>query len=174
MDLARLCNDMFMVLTLRSGSGGDDYPDDYEPYIDTSMYPGCVTNYTTFKELDDHKDSIPAHCMEQNIFNVEVAVMEAALEKYKDLVNNGTTKSLKSTQATSTTMSRTKSTPSWAAARRTSTSSARRPRTSCAALNATFPNGCWIVTSQRIVMVGLQSISHARQLSRAVPAASSQ
>ncbi|GFF93568.1 killer toxin subunits alpha/beta [Aspergillus udagawae] len=73
----------------RDGSGGDDYPDDYEPYIDTSMYPECVTKYTTFKELDDHKDSIPAHCMEQYIFNVEVAVMEAALEKYKDLVNNG-------------------------------------------------------------------------------------
>ncbi|GAQ05331.1 hypothetical protein ALT_2652 [Aspergillus lentulus] len=50
----------------RDGSGGDDYPDDYEPYIDTSMYPEC-----------------------QYIFNVEVAVMEAALEKYKDLVNNG-------------------------------------------------------------------------------------
>ncbi|KAF4156615.1 hypothetical protein CNMCM6069_006513 [Aspergillus lentulus] len=73
----------------RDGSGGDDYPDDYEPYIDTSMYPECVTKYTTFKELNDHKDSIPAHCMEQYIFNVEVAVMEAALEKYKDLVNNG-------------------------------------------------------------------------------------
>ncbi|KAF4170541.1 hypothetical protein CNMCM8927_004533 [Aspergillus lentulus] len=73
----------------RDGSGGDDYPDDYKPYIDTSTYPECVTKYTTFKELKDHKDSIPAHCMEQYIFNVEVAVMEAALEKYKDLVNNG-------------------------------------------------------------------------------------
>ncbi|GFG26431.1 killer toxin subunits alpha/beta [Aspergillus udagawae] len=73
----------------KDGNSGDDYPDDYEPYIDTSMYPECVTKYTTFKELDDHKDSIPSHCMEQYIFNVEVAVMEAALEKYKNLVNNG-------------------------------------------------------------------------------------
>ncbi|KAG2027031.1 hypothetical protein GB937_000767 [Aspergillus fischeri] len=73
----------------RDGSGGDDYPDDYEPYIDTSMYPECVSKYTSFKEIEDRKDSIPTHCMEQYIFNVEVAIMEAALQKYKDLVNNG-------------------------------------------------------------------------------------
>ncbi|KAL5364727.1 putative glycosyl hydrolase, family 18 [Aspergillus floccosus] len=73
----------------RDGSGADDYPDDYEPYIDTGMYPECMSKYTTFQELMDRKDSIPPHCVEQYIFNVEVAVMEAALEKYKDLVNKG-------------------------------------------------------------------------------------
>ncbi|KAK2797393.1 hypothetical protein FQN50_009194 [Emmonsiellopsis sp. PD_5] len=71
------------------GSGLDDYPDDYEYDIDINFYSPCNKVYTTFKMLEDRKGSIPAHCMEKYIVDVEIAVMGTALKKYKDLVDNG-------------------------------------------------------------------------------------
>ncbi|KAF3484076.1 glycosyl hydrolase, family 18 [Arthroderma uncinatum] len=71
------------------GSGGDDYPDDYEYKINHDFYSACSKTYTTFKQLEDDKGSIPAHCMEIYIIDVEIAVMEASLKKYKGLINDG-------------------------------------------------------------------------------------
>ncbi|KAF7556909.1 hypothetical protein G7046_g6170 [Stylonectria norvegica] len=79
------------------GSGGDDsgYPDDYEPYISHDLHPDCMGAYTTFQQLQDRIKTIPAHCMGQYIVAVEIAVMEAALDKYKDLVDEGYDKKFK-------------------------------------------------------------------------------
>ncbi|KAK2771652.1 hypothetical protein FQN53_004945 [Emmonsiellopsis sp. PD_33] len=72
------------------GSGFyDDYPDDYEYDIDSNYYSQCNKVYTTFQMLEDRKGSIPYHCMEKYIVDVEIAVMEGALRKYKNLVDGG-------------------------------------------------------------------------------------
>ncbi|KAH7143395.1 glycoside hydrolase family 18 protein [Dactylonectria macrodidyma] len=71
------------------GTGySQDYPDDYEPYIDVDLYPECQGKYTSFKMMEDSKSMAP-HCVEKYIVDVEVAVMEAALKKYKALVDGG-------------------------------------------------------------------------------------
>ncbi|KAI9374613.1 hypothetical protein BJX61DRAFT_540623 [Aspergillus egyptiacus] len=71
------------------GSGPDDYPDDYEYDINLDLFPECTDTYTTFQELEENQDSIPAHCMEQYIIQVEIAVMEAALNRYTELLEDG-------------------------------------------------------------------------------------
>lgn len=76
---------------IKTSSGGDssDEDDDDEIYIDTNYWPDCTGNYTTLQQLEDRKDSIPAHCMEQYILDVQVAVFDASLSKYKDLIDKG-------------------------------------------------------------------------------------
>ncbi|KAM5436548.1 putative chitinase [Microsporum ferrugineum] len=68
-------------------AGTTDWAVDLQEFVDGSG--DCSKTYTSFKQLEDDKGSIPAHCMEKYIVNVEIAVMEAALKKYKDLVNKG-------------------------------------------------------------------------------------
>lgn len=72
---------------LCSGSGGDD--DDYEGYQDPDYWPDCTGKYSTLQQLEDSKDSLPAHCVNQYIVDVEIAVQEGALQKYKKLVDDG-------------------------------------------------------------------------------------
>lgn len=74
------------MLTIYSGSGGDD---DAEAYIDENYWSPCTALYTTLQLLEDRKGSIPGHCIEQYLVDVQVAVLEAALKKYKDLVDKG-------------------------------------------------------------------------------------
>lgn len=54
-----------------------------------NIYPDCGGKYTTFKQLEDRADSMPKHCVNKYILDVEIAVMENALKKYKSLVDNG-------------------------------------------------------------------------------------
>ena len=68
---------------------GDDADDGYEPYIDPNFFSECIGEYTTFQQLEEWKKTIPSHCMEQYIVGVEVAVLDAALDSYGDLVKNG-------------------------------------------------------------------------------------
>ncbi|RYP14424.1 hypothetical protein DL765_006367 [Monosporascus sp. GIB2] len=75
--------------SFQDGSGGDDYGDDYEYVIDHNYWPPCQGSYTTLKQLEDRKGSMPAHCVEQYLLDVQVAVLETALKKYKALVDNG-------------------------------------------------------------------------------------
>ncbi|KAI9148911.1 Killer toxin subunits alpha/beta [Paramyrothecium foliicola] len=66
------------------GSENNDYGG--EPVI-KSVLEKCSGTYTTFKQLEDRKDSLPKHCIDKYIYDVEIFVMGAALEKYKRLVD---------------------------------------------------------------------------------------
>ena len=57
-------------------------------YLDLNYWSDCTENFTSLQQLEDKKDSIPDHCMEQYILDVQVAVFEAALLKYKDLIDH--------------------------------------------------------------------------------------
>lgn len=70
------------------GGGGDDYGSDSTPYINPDFMP-CTATFRAFQELQDSKGKIPAHCMNKYILDVEIAVMDSALKKYKDLVDGG-------------------------------------------------------------------------------------
>lgn len=74
-------------LTSHSGSGDAD--DDDESYIDRNYWSGCTAKYTTLDQIDDAKDILPAHCLEQYMFAVEISNYEDALNKYKKLMDNG-------------------------------------------------------------------------------------
>ncbi|KAF2119736.1 hypothetical protein BDV96DRAFT_642744 [Lophiotrema nucula] len=62
---------------------------DGEAYINENYWSPCTGSYTTLQQLEDHKSSIPSHCVEQYLVDVQVAVLGAALKRYKDLVDNG-------------------------------------------------------------------------------------
>lgn len=60
-----------------------------EAIIDPDYWSPCTATYTTIDQLESHKDSIPRHCMEKYIVDVQIAVLEEALSKYKNLVDKG-------------------------------------------------------------------------------------
>jgi hypothetical protein len=72
---------------LHSGSG--DNNDDDEGYIDENYWSACTAVYTTLQQLEDAKNDLPAHCVEQYMLDVEISNYEGALKKYKDLVDKG-------------------------------------------------------------------------------------
>jgi hypothetical protein len=72
-----------------SGGNNSDEDGDDEIYIDTNYWLDCTGSYTTLQQLEVRKDSIPAHCMGQYILDVQVAVFDASLSKYKDLIDDG-------------------------------------------------------------------------------------
>src|SRR6478735_3214665 len=63
--------------------------DDTDAYIDVDYWSACTAMYSTLESLESHKDEIPSHCLEQYITAVQIAVLEGALTKYKDLVDHG-------------------------------------------------------------------------------------
>ncbi|XP_014561985.1 glycoside hydrolase family 18 protein [Bipolaris victoriae FI3] len=69
--------------------GSGDADDDDESYIDRNYWSGCTAKYTTLDQIDDAKDILPAHCLEQYMFAVEISNYEDALNKYKKLMDNG-------------------------------------------------------------------------------------
>ncbi|KAI2782388.1 putative glycosyl hydrolase, family 18 [Daldinia loculata] len=71
------------------GSGGGGYDDDYEYEVDDNYWSPCQGSYTTLDQLDQRKDSMPAHCIEQYLLDVQVATLETALNKYKKLIDDG-------------------------------------------------------------------------------------
>lgn len=74
-------------LTLYSGSGDSD--DEEEDYIDRYYWSGCTAKYDSLDQIEDAKDILPAHCLEQYMLDVEISNYEGALKKYKDLMDNG-------------------------------------------------------------------------------------
>lgn len=74
------------MLTIVSESGGED---DYEGYEDPDYWSDCNGKYNTLKQLEDVKDSLPEHCVDHYIVDVEIAMHEDALQKYKTLVESG-------------------------------------------------------------------------------------
>jgi hypothetical protein len=81
------------ALTRHSSSGGDD--DDGELDIDENYWSACGGQFSTLQQLEDRKGSIPGHCMEQYISDVQIAVLDGALKKYKDLIDKGYDKKFK-------------------------------------------------------------------------------
>ncbi|KAI0181182.1 putative glycosyl hydrolase, family 18 [Hypoxylon sp. FL1284] len=71
------------------GSGGDNYPDDYEYEIDDDYWPWCQASYTTLDQLTDRKGDMPVNCIEQYIVDIQTATLERALDDYKDLIDSG-------------------------------------------------------------------------------------
>ncbi|KAJ5056167.1 hypothetical protein J3E72DRAFT_200340 [Bipolaris maydis] len=69
------------------GSGDSD--DEEEDYIDRYYWSGCTAKYDSLDQIEDAKDILPAHCLEQYMLDVEISNYEGALKKYKDLMDNG-------------------------------------------------------------------------------------
>ena len=63
--------------------------DDTPGYIDLDYRAACGGMYTTFEQLEASKGSIADHCVEQYLLDVQVAVFNTALTKYKDLIDDG-------------------------------------------------------------------------------------
>jgi hypothetical protein len=57
--------------------------------IDESYWADCEGQFNSLDQLKDRKGSIPSHCMEQYITDVQISVLDGALKKYKDLVDKG-------------------------------------------------------------------------------------
>ncbi|KAI4700360.1 hypothetical protein J4E89_011002 [Alternaria sp. Ai002NY15] len=68
---------------------GVDEPEDYEVPIDENYWAACEGQFSSLDQLKDRKGSIPGHCMEQYITDVQISVLDGALKKYKDLVDKG-------------------------------------------------------------------------------------
>ncbi|PHH90082.1 hypothetical protein CDD83_4590 [Cordyceps sp. RAO-2017] len=67
------------------GSGGDDDDENVDP----NHWAPCLDSYTTFQQLEERKDSIPPHCVEQYLVQVQIAIMAEALKTFKHLVDSG-------------------------------------------------------------------------------------
>jgi hypothetical protein len=70
----------------RSGSGYEDI--DESEYIGENYWTPCPCIFTTVTQLEKRKSSTPAHCVEQYLFDIQIAVLEGALKKYKELPSN--------------------------------------------------------------------------------------
>lgn len=78
----------YSILTSCSGSDIEDDGDEED--IDPDWFSDCRgTTFKTIHQLEDRKDSIPVHCMEQYILDVQISVLEGALSKYKNLIDKG-------------------------------------------------------------------------------------
>ncbi|KAL2193085.1 hypothetical protein P885DRAFT_46060 [Corynascus similis CBS 632.67] len=69
--------------------GSGSVTDDTEDVLIYEELSPCTGSYKTLKQLEDRKGSIPAHCLEQYIVDVQVAVFDGALKKYKKLIDDG-------------------------------------------------------------------------------------
>ncbi|KAH7311959.1 family 18 glycosyl hydrolase, partial [Rhexocercosporidium sp. MPI-PUGE-AT-0058] len=67
-----------------SGSTTDDTED---KLVYEELAP-CTGSYSTLKQLEDRKGSIPSHCLEQYIVDVQIAVFDDALKKYQMLIDD--------------------------------------------------------------------------------------
>ncbi|KAI6778523.1 uncharacterized protein J7T54_005047 [Emericellopsis cladophorae] len=70
------------------GPSGSDRNNDDHPTI-SNRFSKCTKVFTSFGQLEDVADDIPDHCMNRYIFALEIRIMEAALKKYKALLDNG-------------------------------------------------------------------------------------
>jgi Glycosyl hydrolases family 18 len=68
------------------GGGGDDDGESSGDYVDED-FPPCTGTYSTFDLLKKARHKIHRHCLNKYILDVEIAVIERALKKYKDLVD---------------------------------------------------------------------------------------
>ncbi|CAG5181777.1 uncharacterized protein ALTATR162_LOCUS9829 [Alternaria atra] len=76
------------AVDLQSFVDGTGEDDDGDYLIDPDWFSECGSSeFATLQQLEDRKDSIPPHCMEQYILNVQVAIYEDALATYKTLVD---------------------------------------------------------------------------------------
>jgi hypothetical protein len=78
----------YLMLTdaTRSGNGYEDI--DESEYIDENYWAPCPCIFTTLAQLEKRKGSVPAHCVEQYLLDIQIAVFEGALKKYKELLSN--------------------------------------------------------------------------------------
>ncbi|EFQ36789.1 glycosyl hydrolase family 18 [Colletotrichum graminicola] len=68
-----------------SGSISDDNTNEFV-YKELSA---CTASFSTLKQLEERKGSIPSHCLEQYIVDVQVAVFDDSLKKYNKLIEDG-------------------------------------------------------------------------------------
>jgi hypothetical protein len=105
-DLEKVHTKMNLCLTLMAGelvccstgrlpdTNGSEYlntpEENYDEgiYLDLNYWSDCTESFTSLQQLEDKKDSIPDHCIEQYILDIQVAVFEAAISKYKDLIDH--------------------------------------------------------------------------------------
>jgi hypothetical protein len=58
-------------------------------YIDPDYWAPCTGSYSTLEDLENRRDSIPDHCLEQYIVDVQVEILGNTLKKYEDLLKDG-------------------------------------------------------------------------------------
>ncbi|KAK2024007.1 family 18 glycosyl hydrolase [Colletotrichum zoysiae] len=68
-----------------SGNTTDDNTD--EEYYEALS--ACTASFSTLKQLEERNTSIPSHCLEQYIVDVQTAVFDESLKKYNNLIKDG-------------------------------------------------------------------------------------
>ncbi|KAF1972056.1 glycoside hydrolase [Bimuria novae-zelandiae CBS 107.79] len=57
--------------------------------VDLQQWWDCASSYISFEQLEEDADWTRPHCMEEYILQVELVVYKNALEKYKELIDDG-------------------------------------------------------------------------------------
>ncbi|KAH7317094.1 putative glycosyl hydrolase, family 18 [Stachybotrys elegans] len=68
--------------------GGTGMNNDDHPTV-RNRFSKCTRVFTSFGELKNVADEVPDHCMNRYIFALEIRTIEAALKKFKALVDGG-------------------------------------------------------------------------------------
>ncbi|KAH6892884.1 glycoside hydrolase family 18 protein [Thelonectria olida] len=72
------------------GTGEDDgYDPNYVAKINNDYFVDCDSDYASLSQLKDRKSKIPSYCMDQYIVDVEIKIMDDALSKNNDLIDDG-------------------------------------------------------------------------------------
>ncbi|ODA83589.1 hypothetical protein RJ55_02104 [Drechmeria coniospora] len=74
---------------VESSDGDDDYDPNYVASVDRNAFPPCDAKFGSLDELKSKKDGIPPHCLNHYIVDVEIKIMNDALDKYQVLVDRG-------------------------------------------------------------------------------------
>ncbi|KAF6803218.1 glycoside hydrolase family 18 protein [Colletotrichum sojae] len=69
--------------------GSGSITDDTEDELVYEELSACTSSFSTLSQLEERKNSIPSHCLEQYIVDVQVSVFDVALKKYKKLIEDG-------------------------------------------------------------------------------------
>ncbi|KAF2003786.1 glycoside hydrolase family 18 protein [Amniculicola lignicola CBS 123094] len=68
---------------------GSDGSDETDEDIDEYYFAPCTGTFSTLEQLESRKDSIPRDCIDQFIVDVQIAVLDGALKKFKEVVDKG-------------------------------------------------------------------------------------
>ena len=80
------------LLEFQPGSGDGETSD--QP-VNTDLYNECDATYNSLSTLEDRKDKVPSHCMYIYMAKILSKMMDDALKKYDDMIEDGYDKKFK-------------------------------------------------------------------------------
>ncbi|KID93428.1 Glycoside hydrolase, subgroup, catalytic core, partial [Metarhizium majus ARSEF 297] len=71
------------------GSVDSDDAGDGEMHIDADYFSNCGGQFFTLDDIETYLNSMPVHCIEQYITEVQVSIMREALKQYENILDKG-------------------------------------------------------------------------------------